>query len=221
MAKRKKPHSVIWWLKKSEALIRDGHFVLLSRLHSDSYINKDALYPHTAAVSAVSRRLANYFFDKEIDAVVGPEKGGIILAQWTAYHLNRLHRQAKNKKRVLALYADKDGTEAFVLRRGYDKRVKGKKVLIVEDIITTGKSAKRVVEVVKACGGEVIAIGAICNRGESTAESLGVLELKSLVRLRLPAWEAESCPKCAKGMAVNTELGHGREYLEQKNQTPQ
>ncbi len=220
VAKRKKLRSVTWWLRKTGALIKNGHFVLKSGQHSDSYANKDALYTSTAAISSIGKRLANHFFNKEIGAVVGPEKGGIILAQWVAHHLNCLYLKAKNKKRVLALYAEKDG-EGFALRRGYDKLARGKKILLVEDIITTGGSIKKVVEAMRSSGGEVVAIGAICNRGEATAESLGVPELKTLIRLRLPIWEEKNCPKCAKGVPVNTELGHGREYLESKKPTPQ
>ena len=209
----------MWWLRKTGALIKENHFVLESGKHSSGYLNKDALYTLPIAASAIGRRLASHFFGKEIDAVAGPEKGGIILAQWTAYHLNRLLRKAKKQKRVAALYVEKEGS-GFVLRRGYDKLVRGKKVLLVEDIITTGGSIKAVVEAVRAAGGEVVGIGALCNRGESTAETLAVPELQTLIRLRLPSYEEKDCPMCARNMPVNTELGHGWEYLERKNQTP-
>lgn len=108
-------------------------------------------------------------------------------------------------------------TGKFVIKRGYDRLITGKKVLIVEDVLTTGGSVKKVVEAVRAIGGEVVAVAALCNRGGVTAEAIGgVPELFSLINLNLEMFEEAECPLCAQGVAINTNVGKGKEYLAKK-----
>src|SRR5205085_83465 len=64
-----------------------GHFVFTSGLHAGTYVNKDAIYPHTREVSRLSQTMAQRFADDNIDVVIGPAYGAIILSTWTAYHL--------------------------------------------------------------------------------------------------------------------------------------
>src|SRR3989338_5415923 len=130
---------IISILKKVGAIITDSHIVLTSGKHSSIYINKDALYPHTQETSKVGKMFAEKYKDNEIDTVVAPAVGGTILSQWTAYHLSKL----KNKE-IYSAYTEKDkGTSSSaseseqIFRRGYDRFVKGKKVLILEDLTAT------------------------------------------------------------------------------------
>src|SRR5581483_10874339 len=124
-------------LKKTGAVIPDSHFVGTQGRHFATYINKDALYPHTAETSAICEMMAEAVKDLEIDVVVGPALGGIILSTWTAFHLSKI-----KGKEVLGVYAEKSG-DGMALTRGYDKLVSGKQVLVVEDLTTTGGSVKK------------------------------------------------------------------------------
>ena len=129
------------------ALITDDHLVYTSGRHGSTYVNKDALYPHTAATSSVGAVLAEQFADEQIDVVAGPTVGGVIMAQWTAHHLTQ-----RTGRDVLAVYAEEEIDEQGkrrVFRRGYDDLVRGRRVLVVEDILTTGGSARMVVDAVR------------------------------------------------------------------------
>lgn len=199
-------------LKSVQAIIIDSHFVLTSGKHAAAYINKDALYPHTKETSAVCRLFAEAVKDLEIDTVVGPALGGIILSQWTAHHLSKI-----KGKEVFGVYTEKteDGGQKFT--RGYDKFVVGRKVLVVEDLTSTGGSAKKVVDAVKAAGGQVVGVCVMVNRNpkEVTAEYFGV-PLFALASKEFMAYDEVVCPMCQAKVPINTSVGHGREYLESK-----
>jgi|GEM_PF-7493 len=198
-------------LRRYGAIVTGTHVVLTSGRHGSEYVNKDAIYPHTEAISELCREIAKRFADKGVEAVIAPAVGGLIMAQWTAHHLSHL-----TGREVLGLYADKEGKE-FVIKRGYDKLVRGKKVLVVEDILTTGGSVKKVIEATREAGGNVVGLGALCNRGGVTSEDVGgVSELFALVNLQLETWEEADCPLCARGVPINTDVGKGREFLEAK-----
>ena len=191
---------------------RSGHFVFTHGRHSDSYVNKDALYPYSRDTSLLCKAMAERFADKGIEVVAGPTMGAAILAQLVAYHLSEL-----TGKEVYGVYADKDGQGGFVLRRGYDDIVKGKKTLVVEDLTTTGGSIKKVVEVARAAGGDVVGAIAIVNRGGVTKEQVGDPPVfASLVELHLESWDESECELCKKGIPVNTDIGHGREFAAKK-----
>src|SRR3989338_6672533 len=126
-------------LKKIGAVITDDHFLYTSGKHGSVYINKDALYPHTEKTSEVGKMFAEKFKEEDIDVVAAPAVGGTILSQWTAHHLTLL-----KGKEILSVYTEKDkGTMAsaaeseHIFRRGYDKLIKGKNVLVIEDLTTT------------------------------------------------------------------------------------
>ena len=192
---------------------RAGHFVLVSGRHSDSYINKDALYTYTHELSRLCKAMAERFKDDKIDAVIGPAVGAALLSQWVAYHLTEM-----NGREVYATYADKDGQGGFVVKRGYDQVIKGKNILIVEDLVTTGGSVKKVVDVARAIGATVAGAIVVCNRGGVTKEMVGdVPRLEWLVTLHIDSESAEECELCAINIPVNTDVGHGKEFLAKKN----
>lgn len=193
-------------LRRSSALITNGHFVYTSGKHGSTYVNKDAIYPHTKEISKLCKLIAKYFAKNSVDIVLAPAVGGIVLSQWTAHHLNKI-----TEKEVLAIYADKknDGS-GFVIKRGYDKLLEGKNVLVVEDIINTGGSARSTIEAARAVGGHVVGLAAICNRMGVTASALGnVPILYSLVNMDLGLWLEKDCPLCKAGVPINTEVGKG------------
>lgn len=194
---------------------RTGHFVFTSGRHGDSYVNKDALYPYTHDTSILCKAMAERFLDKDVEVVVGPTMGAAILAQLVAYHLSEL-----TGREVYGVYADKDGQGGFVLKRGYDQIIKGRSVLVVEDLTTTGGSIKKVVEVAKAAGGKIVGVIAIVNRGDVTKEMVGNPPIfTSLVTLHLESWDERGCELCKKGIPVNTDIGHGREFVARKQNT--
>ncbi len=188
---------------------RSGHFVLTSGVHSGSYILKDAMYAYTKETSQVCREMAERFKDANVEAVIGPAIGAAILAQWVAHHLSQM-----TGKEVYAVYADKDGNGGFIIKRGYDKVITGKKTLVVEDLTTTGGSIKKVVEASRAVGAKIAGVVAICNRGTVTKEAVGNPgEFISLVNLSLEQWPEKECELCEKSIPVNTDVGHGKEFL--------
>lgn len=192
---------------KSKAFIFDSHIIYTSGKHGNAYVNKDALYPHTELTSLLCQQIALHFQNSKIDAVLAPALGGIILSQWTAHHLSQL-----TGREVLGVYAEKSlETDSFVIKRGYDHLIENKNVLIVEDILTTGNSVKKVVETARQIPCEVVGVAALCNRGGVTASTLGnIPELFSLLEVSLDTWESTDCPMCKAKIPINTSVGKGK-----------
>ena len=191
---------------------RSGHFVFTSGRHGDSYVNKDALYIHTHDLSRLCRAIAERFAKKQIEVVIGPAVGAAILSQWVAYHLTEI-----TGHEVYATFADKDGQGGFVVKRGYEKVVAGKKALVVEDLTTTGGSLKKVVEAARSQGADIVAAVVICNRGNVSKKDVGdPSEFVSIVNLQLDSWSESDCDLCKGNIPVNADIGHGREFLAKK-----
>lgn len=205
-------NEVIEMLKKSGAVITDSHIVYTSGRHGSIYINKDALYPHTAFSSRVGELFAQKYKDTKIDVVAAPALGGIILSQWTAYHLSKL-----KGKEILGVYTEKTPEKNQIFTRGYDKLVKGKNVLVVEDLTTTGGSVKKVVDSTNNVGGKVVAVCVMVNRDPEkvTSEVIGA-PFSSLAVLKAESFTEEECALCKQNVPVNTTVGHGKKYLESK-----
>lgn len=207
-------NEVIDILKKVGAVITDDHFVYTSGKHGNIYINKDTVYPHTELTSRIGELFANKYKDKEIDIVCGPALGGIVLSQWTAYHLTKL-----KDKEILGIYTEKDpeGNQVFY-KRGYDKLVPGKNILIVEDLTTTGGSVIKVVNTIKNVGGNVASVCVMVNRDPEkvNSQTMGV-DFNELAVLKAQAWDELDCPMCKNNIPVNIQIGHGKKYLETKN----
>lgn len=202
--------------KKLGAVIVDSHIVYTSGKHGTAYVNKDAVYPHTMETSALCGAIAEQFVDDSVEVVIGPALGGIILSQWVAYHLTEL-----TGREVLGVYAEKSQSDgSFVIRRGYDKLVTGKKVLVVEDVLNTGGSAKEVVEAVRAIGGDVIGLGVLCNRGSVKPEDVAnVPTIVALVSVTMEAWDEADCPLCKQRVPINTSVGKGAAFLAKQNKS--
>lgn len=197
-------------LGKVGAVIADSHIVYASGKHGTAYVNKDAVYPHTRQTSRLCRAIAEQSSDDGVEVVIAPAVGAVILSQWTADHLTEM-----TGREVLGVYAEKaeDG-QTFVIKRGYDKLVSGKSVLVVEDVLTTGGSAKKVVEATRAAGGKIVGLIALCNRGGITSQDVAdVPRLAALVNVKLDAWDETECPLCAQDIPINMDVGHGRAYL--------
>ena len=189
-------------LTEARAIVTDSHIVYTSGKHGSAYVNKDAVYPNTARVAELCRFLADAAAPHRPEVVCGPAMGGIILAQWTGNHLG-----------LPAVYAEKSPDGGMTLRRGYDKLVAGKRVLVVEDVLNTGGSVREAVGAVRAAGGDPVVVAALVNRGGVTAADVGVPALVALLEVELDAWDAATCPLCRDGVPVNTDVGKGREFL--------
>ncbi len=203
-------------LKKIGAFMTHGHFVGTSGIHIDTYVNKDALYVHTEKTSRVCELIAEKVKDLDIDAVVGPALGGIVLSQWTAYHLSKI-----KGKEILAIYTEKNKEGMQTFTRGYDKLVKSKNVLVVEDAPTTGGSAKKVVEIINSVGGKVVAVSVMVNKNarEVNSKFFGA-PFFPLAEVEMKSYEDKDCLMCKKGIPINTVFGHGKKFLEKKNLSP-
>lgn len=195
-------------LKHVSAIMTDDHFVGTQGPHFATYINKDALYPHITETSAVCEQFAEGFLKYNPDIVAGPALGGIILSQWTAYHL-----AAKTGRPILSVYAEKKDN-VLKLTRGYDAIVKNKNVVVVEDLTTTGGSLKQAIAAVQQAGGNVVAAAVMVNKNptEVTSGFFGV-PFFALAEMPVELYSAADCPFCKSGVPINTTIGHGKQFL--------
>jgi len=173
-------------LKKTNALL-EGHFLLTSGNHSAGYIQCALLLARPDCAEEFFSDISRQFRKSEIDTVVAPAVGGIIVSYAVAKLL---------KKR--ALFMERE-SGVMTLRRGF-KIQGGEKVLIVEDVITTGGSVLEVMDAVEKSGGIVTACASIVNRSEGRFAP-GV-PYYSCVEMEIPIFRPESCPLCSKGMQL-------------------
>jgi orotate phosphoribosyltransferase len=197
------------------AIITNDHFVFTAGAHSDTYINKDALYVHTKTISDLCKLMAESYDANDIDVVIGPVIGGVVLSQWVTYHLNC--RRANGE--VLSLYAEKEGEgkeKTFEIKRGYDVLIPGKKVLVVEDLLTTGDSARKVIECVRALGGKVVGLSVLGNRGSVESKDVGNVPIQALITVKMQSWTEEDCPLCKAQKPISIKFGKGKDFLEKR-----
>jgi orotate phosphoribosyltransferase len=203
------------FLIEDGALVR-GHYVYASGKHGEWYINKTAGFVLASHALKYARRIAEmaHFDLPRIEAVVGPEIGAIPFMADVRAAIYELE-----EKEVAGIMATKiPGTKSFEIVRDQARFLKGKRTLILEDVLTTGESAKNTVDAVRVVGGNPIAVAALWNRGGVTAESLGVSKLLALLNEQLPDYAAIDCPLCNLHIPINTDLGKGAEYLREYTQ---
>ncbi|WP_273358997.1 orotate phosphoribosyltransferase [Anaerococcus octavius] len=168
-------------LKKSDALL-EGHFLLSSGKHSDRYIQCAKLIQHPEYCKEVSEIIAEKLKENNIDVdlCVGPAMGGVIISYEVAKALG-----------VDAIFTERVDNE-MTLRRGFEIP-KGTKVIIVEDVITTGKSSFETVDVIRSCGAEVVALTSIVNR--SNKEKINGLPVISATKIDVKTYDADDLPE--------------------------
>ncbi|MBI2888706.1 MAG: phosphoribosyltransferase [Candidatus Liptonbacteria bacterium] len=206
-------NEILEMLKSVGAVLTDDHFVGTSGRHMSVYVNKDALYLHTQQTSEICKEIALRHRGTDIEVVASPVLGGVILSQWIAYHLSEF-----KQKEVLAAYAEKTSDGGLAFTRGYDRVVRGKKVLVVEDTVATGGSLKKILNMVRAAGGIIVAAAVMVNRvpEDINSKTLGV-PFSALVDLPTPTYDASECPLCKQGVPVNAAVGHGEKWLASKH----
>lgn len=167
-----------------EGAVQKGHFLLSSGLHSDTYVQcaKVLQYPNLA--ESLAREMAKDAEGLRPELVISPAMGGIIIGYMVALALRRRMVFTERQEGRMAL------------RRG-QQVLEGERVLIVEDVITTGGSVLEIMKLVREHGGEVVGLEAIIERGDD--RDFGVPK-KVLLRLDAPVWEEAECPLCAQGM---------------------
>lgn len=172
--------------RQSGALL-EGHFRLSSGLHSDRYLQSALVLQHPEFAEQLGRALAERTAHLQATAVLSPALGGIVIGQEVGRALH-----------VRALFAERqDG--ALTLRRGF-VLAPADRVLVVEDVITTGGSTRETMAVAESTGATVLGAAAIIDR-KSDAARLNV-PLHALVRMEVPAYPPEACPLCAKGVPI-------------------
>ena len=155
---------------KETGVLLQGHFLLTSGRHSDTYLQCARLFQYPDYAEKIAATLAEYFSDDEIDLVIGPAIGGIILSYEMGRYLG-----------VKTIFAERENGK-MTLRRGFQIK-KNSRVLVVEDVITTGGSVKEVMELVRSGGGEVMGVGAVVDRSGGSID-FGV-KLQSVYPWRL------------------------------------
>ena len=177
-------------LLKAHDIIKEGHFKLTSGRHSNSYINKDAIYCNPFLYRKVYTEMWQMIkkYENNIDLVTGPAIAGAILAQPLASLLGD----------KIFVYPEKID-DKMVFRRGYDKIIKNKRVWITEDIITTGGSVEKTIQAINNCDGEVLGTSVIWNRGDyKPSKGLFLPMINEAVYSHLP----ENCPECANNIKL-------------------
>lgn len=172
---------VVEVLKECGALL-EGHFLLSSGKHSNRYCQCAKLMQYPDKTEQVISLVADKVRELNIDVVVGPAMGGIT----AAYELGR-------QLGLRAIFTERENN-IMVLRRGFEIR-QGERILIMEDVVTTGKSSMETAEVLKAMGGKIIGIGCIVDRMSAEIQ----LPVYSTVELEFETYEATDCPLCASG----------------------
>jgi len=170
--------------RRTGALL-EGHFVLTSGLHSAVYLQCALVLQHPAEAEALGEELAERFARGQIETVVSPAIGGIVIGWEVARALG-----------VRAIWAEREGGR-MTLRRGFTVRP-GEQVLVVEDVVTTGGSTRETIEALRAAGALVVGAGSIIDRSGGAAD-VGVPRV-ALATLDVPAHAPAACPQCAAGV---------------------
>lgn len=171
--------------------IRKGHFLYASGKHGDTYLEKFNMLRNPEATVNACQFFADRFRNENIDVVVGPTTGGVILAFETARQLG-----------VAAAYAERasDGSSGREIRRG-TIFAPGSRVLVVDDIMTTGGSIRETLAALESHPVEVVAVGVLVDRSAG-ATTFGDVPLVAIASQKFDAWDADTCPLCEEGIPL-------------------
>jgi orotate phosphoribosyltransferase len=174
--------------KEANALL-EGHFLLASGLHSPTYLEKFQVLQYPKSVETLCADMARRFKDQNIEVVLGPTTGGVLLAYEVAKNLG-----------TRGIFAERgDNDKGRVLRRGFTIK-HGERVLLVDDILTTGGSVRETMDVVEEFGGNLVGIAVLADRTNGKTD-LGA-PLEALLRLDVVQYRPEDCPLCANGVPL-------------------
>jgi orotate phosphoribosyltransferase len=168
-------------LLKETGVIKDGHFELTSGRHSGRFMQCSQLLQYPDKTSIICKMMAEPYLDKNIETVVGPAMGGVIISYEVARHLW-----------ARSIYTEKIN-EQMKLRRGFTIKP-GERVLVVEDATTTGNSVMKVLNVLKESGAEIVGVAVMVDRSFE-APDFGV-PMTSLIKVGVESYLPEECPYC-------------------------
>ena len=172
---------------RTTGALLDGHFLLTSGRHSDKYFEKFALLCQPDVVEAVCAAMADHFKNENVDIVVGAATGGIILAYEVGKNLN-----------TRGIFSERV-EEQITFRRGFYLE-KGQRVLLVDDVVTTGGSLFELIELVKSMGAVIVGIAVMFDRtGGEIDFGFPTCSLYSEV---IESWEPNECPQCKQGTSL-------------------
>jgi orotate phosphoribosyltransferase len=167
--------------------LHDGHFRLSSGLHSPGYLQCALVLQHPQYAEALGRAIADRTREERPTLVVSPALGGVVIGHEVGRALG-----------IRAIFAERvDG--ALMLRRGFSV-ADSDRVLVVEDVLTTGGSTRETMQVAKAAGGQVVGVASIVDRSAGTVRF--EVPFSALLEMSLPAYEPDQCPLCAQGLSV-------------------
>ena len=166
---------------KKENAYLSGHFLLSSGLHSPNYVQCSLVLQKPQVAEKLCRELARLLKKHRIDAVIGPALGGVIVS----YEMGRALK-------VRSLFAERvDGS--FMLRRGFSLK-RNERVLVVEDVVTTGKSIYEVIDLVEQQGARIEAVASLVDRSDGVA--IFAQDFYSLLKFNIKTYRPEQCPLC-------------------------
>ncbi len=174
-------NEVIRIFRESGALL-EGHFLYASGRHGRQFLQAARVLQYPHFTESLCAGMAARFREERVDLVVGPATGGIILAYETARAL-----------KCRAAFTEKDGEGGMALKRGFALK-KGTRVLVVEDIITTGGSVKKTVAHLRGRGAEVVAVSVLIDR--SAGEAAFDCPFAALAKLDMQSWPPDDCAPC-------------------------
>ena len=174
--------------------IRHGHFELSSGLHSGTYVQCALVLQYPRFAERLGKALAALFAECHVEAVVSPAMGGLIIGQEVARAL--LEPKQSPDGGVPAMFVERDASGAMTLRRGFSLH-RGQRVLVVEDVWTTGGSTLETMRVVEEAGANVVAAGALIDRSGGRIEF--EVNAQALLDLPVASYEPEDCPLCREG----------------------
>lgn len=169
---------------KEAGVLLEGHFLLTSGRHSDKYMQCAKIFQDAKYSVPLCAELAEKYKDDNVEIVIGPAIGAIQMAYEVGKQLG-----------VKNIFAERENGE-MTLRRGFTIEP-GQRVLVVEDVVTTGGSVREVLALVKACGGDIVGVGSIVDRTGGKID-FGV-PYKSAFSMDITSYEADDCPICKTG----------------------
>ncbi|MDD2251832.1 MAG: orotate phosphoribosyltransferase [Dehalococcoidales bacterium] len=172
----------------SSGAILNGHFLLTSGLHSPVYWEKFRILQYPEYTSRLCQMIAGNFSNDEVEVVIGPTTGGIILSYEVARYLG-----------TRGIFAEKTHAGNRALKRGFEIKT-GERVLLVDDVLTTGKSIMEVVDVINRAQGKLVGIGVLVDRSEKALDVDA--PLYSCIRSETITYRPENCPLCAEGIPL-------------------
>jgi orotate phosphoribosyltransferase len=173
-------------LAREQGALLEGHFLLSSGLHSPKYFQCARLLERPDIASRLGAALAAKIPADSVDFAIAPALGGVLVAHEVARALG-----------VRGFFAEREpGTGALTLRRGF-AITEGERAVVLEDVVTTGRSLRETMDVARAHGAKVVAAGALVDR---SADDFSLeVPFGALARLEFPTYTAEACPMCKSG----------------------